>query len=139
MAPLHLTAALPSPISDAHALIRFQHGGRDHLRADGRQIDERRRVAVDGHFHAVLDPDARRAARAFDVERGLRFVDGDRRMPLPPRFTATRVCDASCASTRTSHALSVGSSLMRLISAVPREVPANWSSIAMMPGLVRMM
>ena len=39
------------------------------MRADEREVLQRRRVAVDRHLHAVDNPEARRAARAALVER----------------------------------------------------------------------
>ena len=65
----------------------------------------------------------------FDVERGLRFVDGDRRRRRPAALHGDAVLrrvvrhDAHFARRSAS-----GSSLMRLISAVPREVAENSSS-----------
>ena len=115
-----------------HPLIRLEHRRRQDLRADRRQVDERRRVAVDEHFHRPRDlkRGARRVPRLIErraaVSRGAVGDSGDRRR-----------CDPWCRRTRRGHrrrrarrrgspiALSVGSALMRLMSAAPRGVAAN--------------
>ena len=61
---------------DAHLLVRTQHGRRDHLRADGREIDDGRGVAVELELDAGADaePRARGACRASRAPCGASAV-----------------------------------------------------------------
>ena len=66
-----------------HAWFGFSTIGDTHLRADRRQIDERRRVAVEQRVDVAGDLEARRAPRAALIERlrlGVGVVADDRRL-----------------------------------------------------------